>query len=146
MIHKPPPFKGLYIRIPIIVPTNGRGFINQGSQSKGPLLVPLNGRCRDRIYNKRDPIILRTTQVSTLHHYLDWGPGTVPPAKLTSERRDVEESSAGFWVLELGTHKALSNEPMSLLRRTLGNYEVAYQSLGCSFGSEIKLLHVTTTR
>ena len=26
-----PPFKGLKIRIPTILPTNGRGFINQGS-------------------------------------------------------------------------------------------------------------------
>ena len=31
MINKPPPFKDLNIRIPIIIPTNGRGFINQGS-------------------------------------------------------------------------------------------------------------------
>ena len=31
MINKPPPFKGLKIRIPIIVPIRGRGFINQGS-------------------------------------------------------------------------------------------------------------------
>ena len=31
MINKPPPFKGLNIRIPIIVPVQGRGFVNQGS-------------------------------------------------------------------------------------------------------------------
>ena len=31
MINKPPPFKGLNIRIPIIIPIGGRGFINQGS-------------------------------------------------------------------------------------------------------------------
>ena len=30
MINKPPPFKGL-IRIPIIIPIKGRGFINHGS-------------------------------------------------------------------------------------------------------------------
>ena len=30
MINKPPPFKGLNIRIPIIIPMKGRGFINQG--------------------------------------------------------------------------------------------------------------------
>ena len=29
-INKPPPFKGLKIRIPIIVPMKGRRFINQG--------------------------------------------------------------------------------------------------------------------
>ena len=31
MINKPPPFKGLNIRIPTIIPIKGRGFINQGS-------------------------------------------------------------------------------------------------------------------
>ena len=31
MINKPTPFKGLNIRIPIIIPIKGRGFINQGS-------------------------------------------------------------------------------------------------------------------
>ena len=31
MINKPPPFKGRNIRIPIIMPTKGRGFINHGS-------------------------------------------------------------------------------------------------------------------
>ena len=31
MIDKPPPPKGLNIRIPIIIPIKGRGFINQGS-------------------------------------------------------------------------------------------------------------------
>ena len=31
MINKPTPFKDLNIRIPIIPPIKGRGFINQGS-------------------------------------------------------------------------------------------------------------------
>ena len=31
MINKPPPFKGLTIRILIIIPIKGTGFINQGS-------------------------------------------------------------------------------------------------------------------
>ena len=31
MINKPPPFKGLNIKIPIIIPIKGRGFINKGS-------------------------------------------------------------------------------------------------------------------
>ena len=31
MINKPSPFKGLNIKIPIIIPIKGRGFINQGS-------------------------------------------------------------------------------------------------------------------
>ena len=37
MINKPPPFKGLNIRIPIITPIKGRGFINQESG------VPISG-------------------------------------------------------------------------------------------------------
>ena len=31
MTNKPPPCKGLKIRIPIIIPIKGRGFINHGS-------------------------------------------------------------------------------------------------------------------
>ena len=31
MINKPPPFKGLHIRVPIIIPIKGRGYINHGS-------------------------------------------------------------------------------------------------------------------
>ena len=31
MINEPPPFKDLNIRIPIITPIKGRGFINHGS-------------------------------------------------------------------------------------------------------------------
>ena len=31
MINKPTPFKGLNVRIPIIIPIEGRGFISQGS-------------------------------------------------------------------------------------------------------------------
>ena len=31
MINKPPPLKGLIIRIPILMPIKGRGFINKGS-------------------------------------------------------------------------------------------------------------------
>ena len=31
MINKHPLFKGLHIRIPIMIPIKGRGFINQGS-------------------------------------------------------------------------------------------------------------------
>ena len=35
MIYNNPPFKGLKNRIPIIVPTKGRGIINQGSGFDG---------------------------------------------------------------------------------------------------------------
>ena len=31
MINKPPPFKGLNIRIHTMIPIKARGFINQGS-------------------------------------------------------------------------------------------------------------------
>ena len=41
MISKPPPFKGLNIRIPIIIPIQGRGFNNQGSRL-GPRVYNAN--------------------------------------------------------------------------------------------------------
>ena len=31
MINKPPPFKGLNMRIPVVIPIKGRVFLNQGS-------------------------------------------------------------------------------------------------------------------
>ena len=31
MIGEPPPWKGLNVRVPSIIPIKGRGFINQGS-------------------------------------------------------------------------------------------------------------------
>ena len=31
MLNKPPPFKGLNLRIPIIIASMGKGFIDQGS-------------------------------------------------------------------------------------------------------------------
>ena len=31
MIKEPPPFKGLHMRIPSIIPMKGRGFTNHGS-------------------------------------------------------------------------------------------------------------------
>ena len=36
-----PPFKGFNIRIPIMLPTKGRVFINQGSTLLHPELVPV---------------------------------------------------------------------------------------------------------
>ena len=35
MLRKPPPFKGLNIRIPIKIPIEGSGFINQGTTFVG---------------------------------------------------------------------------------------------------------------
>ena len=35
MMNKPPPFEGLNLRIPGIIPIKGRGFINQGSGVRG---------------------------------------------------------------------------------------------------------------
>ena len=42
MINKPPPFKGLNSRIPVIIPMKGRGFVNQGLGlvSLHPLIIP----------------------------------------------------------------------------------------------------------
>ena len=33
-IHRPPPFKGLNLRILIVVPIKGTGFINYGKQAE----------------------------------------------------------------------------------------------------------------
>ena len=38
MINKPPPFKVLNIKIPIIIPIMGRGFINPGFGLHRPLV------------------------------------------------------------------------------------------------------------
>ena len=43
MIDKPPPFKGLDIKIPIIIPIKGRGFINLGSGLDWGRLCHLHG-------------------------------------------------------------------------------------------------------
>ena len=43
MINKPPPSKGLNSSNPIITPTRGRGFINQGSTLGQPWEVVLIG-------------------------------------------------------------------------------------------------------
>ena len=44
MINKPPPFKGLSTRIPIIIPIKGRGFINKGSTLVGEPMSLENSR------------------------------------------------------------------------------------------------------
>ena len=43
MINEPPPFKDLDIRIPVIIPIQGRGFMNQGStlRIQGLGFIPL---------------------------------------------------------------------------------------------------------
>ena len=46
MIHKPPPFKGLNIRIPIIIPIKGREFVNHGSGLASPDLRYMKGEPR----------------------------------------------------------------------------------------------------
>ena len=58
MINKHPPFKGLHIRIPIIIPIKGRGFINHGStlRKKGMHFLCL---CRDYT-----PIVPTENQIS----------------------------------------------------------------------------------
>ena len=39
MINQPPPFKGLNVVIPIIIPGKGRGFINHGSTLRAKSLT-----------------------------------------------------------------------------------------------------------
>ena len=40
VINKPPPFKGLNIRIPIMIPSKRSGIINEGSTFGSKLLNP----------------------------------------------------------------------------------------------------------
>ena len=47
MINKPPPFKGLHVRIPIIIPNKGRGLKNHGSGLPGMGLSLLGLGFRD---------------------------------------------------------------------------------------------------
>ena len=42
MINEPPPFQGRNIRIPIVIPMKGKGFLNQGSGLLGNLGAPDN--------------------------------------------------------------------------------------------------------
>ena len=44
MINKPPPLQGLDIRIPIIIPSKGRGSINQGFGLWGSVHLPHLGQ------------------------------------------------------------------------------------------------------
>lgn len=58
-------------------------------------------------------------QVSMLHQFLEWGMGTARPS-------DGPQPSDGFWVLELGSHAALSKEPVAMLSKALTGYDVAH--------------------
>ena len=64
MINKPAPFKGLHIRIPIIIPAKGRGFINHGStlindeNTKGTLFL-LFSFCKETPRQKGKQVLAR---------------------------------------------------------------------------------------
>ena len=60
MINEHPPFKGLNIRIPIISPIKGRGFVNQGS---GLLLQVL---LRKHSQGQGEALILRAPMAGAL--------------------------------------------------------------------------------
>ena len=60
MINKPPPFKGLNIRIPIIIPIKGRGFINQGSGLPAYVDLSFKGLghpCKSLLKCSRIPVV-----------------------------------------------------------------------------------------
>ena len=67
MINKPPPFKGLNMRMPIIIiiPIKGRGFINQGSTLKG--MCSFQGPCKvlpkPKTLNPRGHAFLKSLQL-----------------------------------------------------------------------------------
>ena len=62
MINKPSPFKGLNIRIPILIPTKGRGFIDLGS-TLGCLRLP--EKRRECAHNNLEVILGRTLIIHT---------------------------------------------------------------------------------
>ncbi|CAJ1360430.1 unnamed protein product [Effrenium voratum] len=65
-------------------------------------------------------------QVSLLHQYLEWGPGAFSaPGAFAAPESDATKA---FWVFELGSHRALSNEPVANLQRALPHLEVTHQN------------------
>ena len=49
-----------------------------------------------------------------LHQFLEWGPGPSSPGS-SVESFDNEQPTGerpGFWIFEVGTHRALSSEPV----------------------------------
>ena len=52
-------------------------------------------------------------KVSMLHQFLEWGPGPSSPTPVESfENEQPMGERRGFWIFELGTHRALSSEPV----------------------------------
>jgi len=68
-------------------------------------------------------------QVTLMHSSLEVGPGTGTQA-LGSQQDSTEsdETTNQIYVFELGQHRALSNEPVSLLQSVLPKYSVAHMN------------------
>ncbi|CAK9022447.1 unnamed protein product [Durusdinium trenchii] len=78
-------------------------------------------------------------QVSILHQFLEWGQvqppdlghlGRLAPPLMVPPVRDSDsrDERPGFWVFELGSHRALSNEPIAMLSEALPGHDVAHQN------------------
>ena len=70
MIHTPRPFKGLNIRIPVIIPTKGRWFINQGSGLLTVIRIVVWGRLYNsciRIKKRKMLVIIQALTLLLKH-------------------------------------------------------------------------------
>lgn len=70
-------------------------------------------------------------QVTSLHQYMLFGPGigsNVPVRQSTEAISEEPQGRPSFWIFEFGTHRALSNEPLSILREAFADYEVVHQN------------------
>ena len=63
MIDKPPPLKGLNIRIPVLIPIKGRGVINYGST-----LYRVWGRTKNQQWNMKWKLGLHRGLQARLSH------------------------------------------------------------------------------
>ncbi|CAE8588432.1 unnamed protein product [Polarella glacialis] len=73
-------------------------------------------------------------QVTMLHQYMGSGPSPQSVSSDTAggvaslEQNKEPAGKPGFWIFEFGSHKALSNEPVAMLRHALPDFEVLHQN------------------
>ena len=101
MIHKPLPFKDLNIRIPIIIPMEGRGFIIHGS-GLGPTLRPAaDGRSLPRPTQQQEKSSVITSAIPPTRVGLG-GPEKIECLWLYKEHIAIEGNKTTYnlnWVL-----------------------------------------------
>eukprot|EP00928_Gymnodinium_smaydae_P074290 TRINITY_DN57354_c0_g1_i1.p1 TRINITY_DN57354_c0_g1~~TRINITY_DN57354_c0_g1_i1.p1 ORF type:complete len:689 (+),score=162.30 TRINITY_DN57354_c0_g1_i1:89-2155(+) len=75
-------------------------------------------------------------QVTLMHQVMAFGPGTGLSGAAGAAGADSDDSSNGneeealpnFWIFEFGTHKALSNEPVSMIEHALPGHKVVHMN------------------